>query len=172
MPTAFFVVSLCAIFNVCSVFKTLSRVSLSLHPIHQSDLTLYYPPYTGFLYTNKSLLNLALLFTSLFTRLLHHTWGLYFATMHHLVISDLLIVTFCPFHVYALRLGLKVFDTRRLLFWNNLHDSLRSINPFSSFRSHLKTCLFCKIWPPGWHPRFWFIFDYVRITNYNYSTIH
>jgi hypothetical protein len=36
--------------------------------------------------------------------------------MHRLVISDLLIVTFCPFHAYALRLGPKVFDILALFF--------------------------------------------------------
>jgi len=32
-------------------------------------------------------------------------------------------------------------------FWNNLPDSLRSTDTYSSFRSHLRTCLFREIWP-------------------------
>ena len=42
-------------------------------------------------------------------------------------------------------IGSKGFRYSGPLFWNNLPDSLRSIDTFSSFRSHLKTCLFREI---------------------------
>ena len=55
VPMSFSIGCLYGIFNVCSLFITRSHTSLFLHPIHQSDLTLYYTPYIGFPYVNESL---------------------------------------------------------------------------------------------------------------------